>query len=216
MANDYHSARISKIFHMGIPGEIIKGTAGWDDPKSGNVAINIKADEQHIPGKQEFVSPNMKHEGMSFNRVEADGPDGLHADRMASDKAIAMMPTLGEDKPFFLDVLEENCLEENTIVLFMSEHGWNLGEHDCWQKLRLWEDSIRTPLIISISGMKSAGKQCDRIVEHADIIPHARRAVRGHAAQNAAWSIDEPAARRSRIQSMGRQTSLHRDLQRRG
>ncbi|MBT3278775.1 MAG: sulfatase [Phycisphaerales bacterium] len=251
-ANGYHAARVSKIYHMGIPGEIIDGTARADDKKSWDVAINVKAKEQNTPGKKEDCSPNMTHQGCDFVRVEADGPDNLHADVMATDLALEMMPKLGKDKPFFLGVglvrphvplvapkrffepfpsksmilakavkddlkdvpphalamknfprygmsveqqkkslsayyasvsfmdaqvgrlldgLKENGLEDNTIVLFMSDHGWNLGEHDCWQKQSLWEDVIRTPLIISAPGMKAAGKQCDRIVEHTDIYP---------------------------------------------
>ena len=70
-----------------------------------------------------------------------------------------------------LDALAETGQEDNTIVLFMSDHGWNLGEHECWQKLSLFEDSIRTPLIVSAPGMKAAGKKCMRVVEHTDIYP---------------------------------------------
>ena len=41
--NDYHAGRVSKIYHMGIPREIIAGTAEHDDPPSWNETINIKA-----------------------------------------------------------------------------------------------------------------------------------------------------------------------------
>ena len=101
----YRTARVSKIYHMGIPGEILSGKADADDKKSWDLAINVKAREQYTPGKKEDLSPAMKHQGVDFIRVEAEGDDAVHADRMATDKAIAIMPDLAESgKPFFLGV----------------------------------------------------------------------------------------------------------------
>ncbi|HNF68611.1 MAG TPA: sulfatase-like hydrolase/transferase [Chitinophagales bacterium] len=40
-------------------------------------------------------------------------------------------------------------LEENTIVVFASDHGYSLGEKRHWTKWTLWETDIRMPLIIS-------------------------------------------------------------------
>ena len=48
----YHAARVSKIYHMRIPFEIIDGTAESDDPHSWDEAFNIKAPEQNAPGEK--------------------------------------------------------------------------------------------------------------------------------------------------------------------
>lgn len=70
-----------------------------------------------------------------------------------------------------LDTLESLGLRDNTIVVFISDHGYNLGEHTCWQKWNLWEESVRVPLIISVPGMKVAGSKTDAIVELIDLYP---------------------------------------------
>jgi iduronate 2-sulfatase len=68
-----------------------------------------------------------------------------------------------------LKALKESGLEENTIVIFTSDHGYHLGEHDFWAKVSLHEESVRVPLIISMPGEKPA--VCDSIVELLDLYP---------------------------------------------
>ena len=68
--------------------------------------------------------------------------------------------------------LKQRGLYDDSLVIFTSDHGYNLGEHECWQKLSLFEDSVRVPLIISAPRFAtSAGKASDAIVELVDIYP---------------------------------------------
>lgn len=68
-----------------------------------------------------------------------------------------------------LTALQEAGLQDNTIVIFTSDHGYHLGEHDFWAKVSLREESAAVPLIISVPGKKPA--VCDSLVELLDLYP---------------------------------------------
>jgi arylsulfatase A-like enzyme len=98
--NGYHAGRVSKIYHMGIPNEIIAGTAEHDDPPSWDETVNVKAPEQNAPGVRTEWSPGDKG-SQTFTGVEASTGDVEHADGMAAEAAVEFLKR-NKDKPFFL------------------------------------------------------------------------------------------------------------------
>jgi iduronate 2-sulfatase len=69
-----------------------------------------------------------------------------------------------------LDALDSLGLAENTIVVFWSDHGYNVGQHGQWMKQSLFETSARVPLIFRVPKM-GGGKKSNRTVELLDIYP---------------------------------------------
>jgi iduronate 2-sulfatase len=67
--------------------------------------------------------------------------------------------------------LEETGEAENTVVVLWGDHGWHLGEHAIWGKHALFEESLRSPLIISYPDIKKPGDPTDSIVETLDVFP---------------------------------------------
>ena len=252
--NGYYTARVSKIFHMGVPIHIEEGSNGTDDEASWTERFNSPGPEWKAEGEAELVQGNPYGEierkgGNVMTIVKADGDDLVHSDGKTAEKASELIRQ-HKDKPFFLAVgfvrphvpfvaprpyfdpyphdqmvlppmvendwddippaginyvtsvnakmseeqekkavagyyasvaymdaqvgkvlktLEEEGLEDNTIVIFTSDHGFHLGEHRFWMKVSLHEESARVPLIIKVPG-KEPGV-CHSFAELLDLYP---------------------------------------------
>lgn len=69
-----------------------------------------------------------------------------------------------------LDALDQNNLWDKTIVVFIGDHGYHLGERGWWNKDTLFELSARAPLIVAAPRMK-ANATANGIVEFVDLYP---------------------------------------------
>ena len=58
-----------------------------------------------------------------------------------------------------LNTLRELDLDEDTIVVYSSDHGEMLGAHGLWHKFVFYEQSVGVPLIIRVPGLSPAGKR---------------------------------------------------------
>jgi iduronate 2-sulfatase len=67
--------------------------------------------------------------------------------------------------------LEEIGRRDDTIVLLWGDHGWHLGEHGVWGKHTLFEESLRSPLIVSYPGLARPGEATRAVVETIDLFP---------------------------------------------
>jgi iduronate 2-sulfatase len=254
----YYSARVSKIFHMGVPGGIEDGGHGADDELSWSERFNSPGPEWKAPGAGETLERNPDGKkpvmgGNTFVVVAADGDDLVHSDGKTAAKACELIAQ-NKDRPFFLavgfvrphvpfvspksyhaafkwedmvlpekrpgdwddlpkpginyktsvnmqmdvtkqkkaiagyyaavtymdaqvgkvlDALEQARLADQTIIIFTSDHGYHLGEHDFWAKVSLLDESSQVPLIISVPGGKPAVS--DSFVELLDLYPTTAR-----------------------------------------
>jgi arylsulfatase A-like enzyme len=71
-----------------------------------------------------------------------------------------------------LDALEKSPYRDNTIVVFLTDHGFHLAEKHHWQKATLWEEATHCLLMFRVPGVTPAdGADCERYVSLLDIYP---------------------------------------------
>ena len=70
-----------------------------------------------------------------------------------------------------MDELEALGLDENTIVIIWGDHGWHLGDQQMWGKHSLFDNALKSTLIMKVPSMKNANKVVSSIVETVDIYP---------------------------------------------
>ncbi len=69
-----------------------------------------------------------------------------------------------------IDNLEEKGILNQTLIIYSSDHGDNLGDHGMWQKCNFFDSSVHVPLIMAGPGVP-AGQRVDIPVSHLDINP---------------------------------------------
>lgn len=81
----------------------------------------------------------------------------------------AMMSYIDDRVGELLEALKATGLDENTVIIFTSDHGEMLGERGMWMKDCFYEWSARVPLLIAGPGIKPG--RCDAVVSLVDLMP---------------------------------------------
>lgn len=97
------------------------------------------------PGMLDALPRNYRHLRVGFNMV------GVDADTVRRGRELyyGLTTWVDEQIGLVLDTLERTGLAENTVVIYTTDHGENLGEHGLWWKNCTYEHGARVPLIIS-------------------------------------------------------------------
>jgi arylsulfatase A-like enzyme len=82
---------------------------------------------------------------------------------------LACVKAVDENVGKLLDFLDQEKLTDNTVVVFSSDQGFYLGEHGWFDKRWIFEESLRTPLIVRWPGVTKSGASSDRIVSLLDL-----------------------------------------------
>jgi N-acetylglucosamine-6-sulfatase len=70
-----------------------------------------------------------------------------------------------------LDYLDKSGLTDSTLILYMGDNGFALGEHGFYDKRDAFEESIRIPMLAYAPGMIPRGSKVTQMVQNIDIAP---------------------------------------------
>ena len=163
-----------------------------------------------------FLSPHQPHHTRHewapqecFDRLPAqltlpaNVPDGRRAGALAAYRNyLAMTLALDDMVGELLDALDRRGLAENTLLIFTSDHGSQMGAHGwgAFKKKVPYEESLLVPLLVRWPGVFEGGGECDVLTAPVDLFPTlcglcgvpVPRTVEGHDL-SAAWR-GEPGA----------------------
>ena len=108
-----------------------------------------------------------------------------------------------------LDALEETGQRDKTIVIFTSDHGYHLGEHDLWQKVSIHEESVKV-LSYYLSAREKACCCLPFLTELIDLLSYSLQVVRientrEYSGQDISGMLDDPSIKvRDAVLSSGK------------
>jgi len=127
---------------------------------------NLYADETSRP------APNMK----TLPIFHAPAPEGgLTPHRFVANDAhqtyLRHIKGIDDNLGRLLDALDAHGLSDDTVVVFTSDNGYFLGEHNAGDKRALYEESLRIPMLVRYPRMFKPGRVVDGMVLNVDLAP---------------------------------------------
>ena len=130
----------------------------WYPEREMPVVQGVKEDQADIPAAGL----------MSYKKEQDKLTDDLR--RQALQAYYASISFMDAQVGRVINALDRLGLSDNTIVVFTSDHGYHVGEHGLWQKMSLFEESSRVPLLIVAPGM-AKGAAAKSPVSQVDLFP---------------------------------------------
>lgn len=135
-------------------------------------------DAESLPGPKNYFVPDKapaesihnSGEMRAYSGIPRKGPVSNETARKLIHGYYACVSFVDAQIGRVLDELEALELDEDTIVVVWSDHGWNLGEHTLWCKHSCYETSMRVPLFLRVPGSKG-GQTTSALTELIDLYP---------------------------------------------
>lgn len=115
---------------------------------------------------------------LTQNDLKMKQPEGLSAAELKRWKYqrfmrdyLACVASVDDNVGRLLDWLDRNGLAESTVVVYTSDQGFFLGEHDFFDKRFMYEESLRMPFLIRWPGRVKAGSVNTNMILNVDFAP---------------------------------------------
>ena len=94
-----------------------------------------------------------------------------HAYQLYAKEYLRCVKGIDDNLQRIIDYLKKNGLLDNTVVVYTSDQGMLLGEHDYIDKRWMYEESIRMPLIVHYPKAIKKAARCDWLINNTDFAP---------------------------------------------
>lgn len=125
----------------------------------------------HIAGDPDDLPPSGKKWAHVPRWTSVIDQGGEHAWKQVIQAYLASVAYVDAQVGIVLDALEKSPHRDNTVVIFLGDHGWHLGEKERFGKSTLWEEAARAPMTWVVPGLTPRGERCERTVEFLGIYP---------------------------------------------
>ncbi len=119
--------------------------------------------------RSEGLPEQVRNSGEIYSYAKTTTPDDIYFLKEAKHGYYACLSYVDAQIGKVLDALEELGLADNTIVVFLGDHGWHLGEHGFLGKHNLMDHATHVPLIVRVPGMQKG--KTKSMVEFVDLYP---------------------------------------------
>jgi choline-sulfatase len=161
-----------------------KGLRFIDRNRHGPFLLSIHFRAPHTP-----YGPVPEADSAPYRTLSPTIPDvpGLPRDRVKQlyREYYASVSSVDRNLGRLIAKLDEWGLDEQTVVIFTSDHGYMIGQHGLWHKgnaawltegkkgnrPNMFDDSIRVPLLVCWPGVVAPGTVIDRVVSNLDVFP---------------------------------------------
>ncbi len=138
---------------------------GSDDKTNGYVPRGLN-EQQKIAYREMFAEENAAFEKALPNMSEKERVRWVHQRYLKT--YLASIESVDQNVGRMMKYLQDNGLADNTIVIYCSDQGFYLGEHGWYDKRWVYEESLRTPLIVRWPGNVQPGSVNGDIVSPLD------------------------------------------------
>jgi arylsulfatase A-like enzyme len=131
--------------------------------------LKLQAPPALTPDQRRTWNEYYEPRNAAFNRDIPEGKDLVRwkYQRYMHDY-LACVASIDESVGRVLDYLKSEGLDDNTILVYSSDQGFFLGEHGWFDKRWIFEESLRTPLLIRWPGVARPRSVCNDIVSNLD------------------------------------------------
>lgn len=142
-------------------------------PFTGPLDNMYRPEDVDLPGS--YADPLDESEPLRF-RLKREGTMKKYGESEADMRRLiakywGLVSQVDQSVGKILDKLKELGLDENTIIVFTSDHGDMMGAHNMVEKQVMFEEAVRVPLLIKIPFLEGGQKQIKQRVSQIDIVP---------------------------------------------